>query len=334
MMVELNRRRRRGAHDAARGQRPRVHRHHRASASSATRARWPRPAASRSIDGRARGAAHPGRARARLEPIGRAEDQRAALRRGRVGAPTRIDPALAALLFDPQTSGGLLAAVDPSVADQAAAALAAAGVVAARVGTRRPTGACGGATSGFSLPFASASWYKLMFLCRLRSSAPPCRRAGPSRAHGWEVIAGAPESRRLLGHPHRPAAGVRARPRVLRPDQPGDARARGRHPVRAGDWPRRRPTARARRPRQFEQRTKAAQAEVYREMDENRRQANEKRAAIMAETRRDVDAQLADASARLKAQAAEARTELEKEADALGEAIVGTRARSESVVTR
>ena len=73
---------------------------------------------------------------------------------------------------------------------------------------------------------------------------------------------------------------------------------------------------------EFEQRTKAAQAEVYREMDENRRLANEKRAAIMAQTRQEVDAQVADASARLKAQAGEARAQLEKEADALGEAIV------------
>jgi multidrug resistance efflux pump len=56
-------------------------------------------------------------------------------------------------------------------------------------------------------------------------------------------------------------------------------------------------------------------------MDENRRQAIEKRAVIMAETRRDVDAQLAEASGRLKAQAAEARVQLEREADALGEAI-------------
>jgi F-type H+-transporting ATPase subunit b len=73
---------------------------------------------------------------------------------------------------------------------------------------------------------------------------------------------------------------------------------------------------------EFEQRTKAAQADVYREMDENRRLANEKRAAIMAQTRQEVDAQVADASARLRAQAGEARTLLEKEADALGEAIV------------
>jgi F-type H+-transporting ATPase subunit b len=73
---------------------------------------------------------------------------------------------------------------------------------------------------------------------------------------------------------------------------------------------------------EFEQRTKAAQADVYREMDENRRQANEKRAAVMAQTRQEVDAQLAEASARLQAEAGNARAQLEKEADALGEAIV------------
>ncbi len=50
-----------------------------------------------------------------------------------------VDPSLLALLFDPQTSGGLLAAVDPGVAAAAAAAFAASGVRAARVGTARPS---------------------------------------------------------------------------------------------------------------------------------------------------------------------------------------------------
>ena len=49
-----------------------------------------------------------------------------------------VDPALLALLFDPQTSGGLLAAVDPASAGAAASAFAAAGVAAARVGVARP----------------------------------------------------------------------------------------------------------------------------------------------------------------------------------------------------
>ena len=46
-----------------------------------------------------------------------------------------VAPPLLTLLFDPQTSGGLLAAVDARVADQAAAAFTAAGVKAARIGT-------------------------------------------------------------------------------------------------------------------------------------------------------------------------------------------------------
>ncbi len=47
------------------------------------------------------------------------------------------DPATRSLLFDPQTSGGLLAAVDPAAAGAAAAAFAAAGVAAARIGVAR-----------------------------------------------------------------------------------------------------------------------------------------------------------------------------------------------------
>lgn len=73
---------------------------------------------------------------------------------------------------------------------------------------------------------------------------------------------------------------------------------------------------------EFERKTHAAQAEIYREMDENRRQANERRGAVIAATRQEVEATVASASARLDAQAAEAQARLEKEADALGEAIV------------
>jgi len=73
---------------------------------------------------------------------------------------------------------------------------------------------------------------------------------------------------------------------------------------------------------EFEQRTRAAQAEVYREMDESRRLANEHRAAVMAATRGEVDAQVAEAAGRVKAQADEARAQLEREADTLADRIV------------
>jgi selenide, water dikinase len=46
-----------------------------------------------------------------------------------------IDAARQALLFDPQTSGGLLVAVNPEAAERLGAALSAAGALAARIGT-------------------------------------------------------------------------------------------------------------------------------------------------------------------------------------------------------
>src|SRR5690349_3216820 len=51
--------------------------------------------------------------------------------------PAEAD-AVAAVLYDPQTSGGLLAAVAPSAADSATAAFAAAGVAAAKIGVVAP----------------------------------------------------------------------------------------------------------------------------------------------------------------------------------------------------
>jgi selenide, water dikinase len=53
---------------------------------------------------------------------------------GRVHFASASAEALADLLYDPQTSGGLLVAVGADVADAAAARLAAAGVLAARIG--------------------------------------------------------------------------------------------------------------------------------------------------------------------------------------------------------
>ena len=57
---------------------------------------------------------------------------------GTVQADAGIDGDLASLLYDPQTSGGLLIAVNPDFAAAAAAALGAAGVRAARIGQAQP----------------------------------------------------------------------------------------------------------------------------------------------------------------------------------------------------
>ena len=81
---------------------------------------------------------------------------------------------------------------------------------------------------------------------------------------------------------------------------------------------------------EFERKTSAARAELYREMDDMRRAALSRRAEIVAETRAEAEAQVADASRRLEAEASEARARLEAEAEALGlaaaEKILGRKA--------
>jgi len=72
---------------------------------------------------------------------------------------------------------------------------------------------------------------------------------------------------------------------------------------------------------EFEQRTQAAQGEVYREMDETRRAALERRQELLGQTRRDVDASVAEARARVADQAATARARLEQESAALADAV-------------
>ena len=71
---------------------------------------------------------------------------------------------------------------------------------------------------------------------------------------------------------------------------------------------------------EFERKTGAARAEMYREMDEMRRAALGRRAEIVAQTRTDAEAQVAEAITRLDAEAAEARRRLEIDAQALGAA--------------
>jgi F-type H+-transporting ATPase subunit b len=69
---------------------------------------------------------------------------------------------------------------------------------------------------------------------------------------------------------------------------------------------------------EFEQKTMAARAETYRQMDEMRRAATAERTEAMARTRAEADAQIAAASAQLQADADAARRTLEADADALG----------------
>ena len=72
---------------------------------------------------------------------------------------------------------------------------------------------------------------------------------------------------------------------------------------------------------EFEQKTMAARAETYRQMDEMRRAALAERTEAMARTRAEADAQVTAASERLKAEAEEAKRRLEVDADALGGAV-------------
>ena len=71
---------------------------------------------------------------------------------------------------------------------------------------------------------------------------------------------------------------------------------------------------------EFEKKTAAARAEMYREMDEMRRGALNRRAEIVAATRAEAEAQVADAAKRLEAEAAAAKQKLEADAQALGAA--------------
>ena len=61
---------------------------------------------------------------------------------------------------------------------------------------------------------------------------------------------------------------------------------------------------------QFEERTAAARAEVYRQMDDMRRAALERRAELVARTRQETATALAEATEHVKADAAEARARL------------------------
>ena len=73
---------------------------------------------------------------------------------------------------------------------------------------------------------------------------------------------------------------------------------------------------------EFDAKTRAARAEVYRQMEENRRAALATRAALVADTRLEVERSMGEATVRLRNQADAARTLLERDADAIAASIV------------
>ena len=73
---------------------------------------------------------------------------------------------------------------------------------------------------------------------------------------------------------------------------------------------------------ELEARTRAARAEVYRQMEENRRVALATRAELVADTRREVERSMEEASTRIRAQIDAARAQLERDADVMAGTIV------------
>lgn len=73
---------------------------------------------------------------------------------------------------------------------------------------------------------------------------------------------------------------------------------------------------------ELDARTRAARGDVYRQMDEKRRDALERRAQLVADTRSEVERATADAKQRVQAQALAARAQLDRDADAIATTIV------------
>lgn len=73
---------------------------------------------------------------------------------------------------------------------------------------------------------------------------------------------------------------------------------------------------------ELDAKTRAARAEVYGQMEENRRAALATRAELVADTRREVEQSMGEAIVRLRTQADAARGQLERDADALASSIV------------
>jgi F-type H+-transporting ATPase subunit b len=73
---------------------------------------------------------------------------------------------------------------------------------------------------------------------------------------------------------------------------------------------------------ELDAKTRAARADVYKQMDEMRRKALERRAGLVADTRKEVEGLINGATDRVRAQAEAARTHLDRDADLLAATIV------------
>lgn len=73
---------------------------------------------------------------------------------------------------------------------------------------------------------------------------------------------------------------------------------------------------------EFESRTRAARGDVYRQMDEKRREALDRRARLVADTRSEVERSVVEARTRVQQQASAARAQIERDADAIAATIV------------
>lgn len=71
----------------------------------------------------------------------------------------------------------------------------------------------------------------------------------------------------------------------------------------------------------FDTRTREARAEIYRQMDEARRQALDARNKLLAEARREAEEAIQQATERVRAEVADARVRLERDADSLANTI-------------
>ena len=73
---------------------------------------------------------------------------------------------------------------------------------------------------------------------------------------------------------------------------------------------------------EFDAKTRAARADVFRQMDESRRAALDRRAEILTSTRAEVDKAAAEATERIRTQADAARAQIDRDADTLASTIV------------